>query len=198
MVLRKLSGADPEGRRHCIKLLRTFDYRGHLCLVFEAMVSTLSLLCLLLLFCCVPSMALRYYLALVFCSHGHCCCLQCHFGNMITFCTIVRTALHTALLSDANCMLDCVCVMHLSPSCSLRISKLALDRLYAACCLTLSYHCLTLSYHRQLTSACTCRVCILARIASVVGAVWHLAEFQCHAGTFDSLSQYLCICKVHS
>ena len=44
VVLRKLSGADPEGRRHCIKLLRTFDYRGHLCLVFEAMVSTLALL----------------------------------------------------------------------------------------------------------------------------------------------------------
>ena len=38
IVLRKLSGADPEGRRHCIKLLRTFDYRGHLCMAFEAMV----------------------------------------------------------------------------------------------------------------------------------------------------------------
>ncbi|DBA83621.1 hypothetical protein WJX77_009445 [Trebouxia sp. C0004] len=37
IVLRKLSGADPEGRRHCIKLLRTFDYRGHLCMAFEAM-----------------------------------------------------------------------------------------------------------------------------------------------------------------
>ena len=39
VVLRKLAGADPDGRRHCIKLLRTFEYRSHLCLVFEAMVS---------------------------------------------------------------------------------------------------------------------------------------------------------------
>lgn len=38
VVLLKLSGADPDGRRHCIKLLRTFEYRGHLCLAFEAMV----------------------------------------------------------------------------------------------------------------------------------------------------------------
>lgn len=38
VVLRKLCGADPDGRRHCIKLLRTFEYRGHLCLAFEAMV----------------------------------------------------------------------------------------------------------------------------------------------------------------
>ncbi|KAL3130724.1 hypothetical protein ABBQ38_000071 [Trebouxia sp. C0009 RCD-2024] len=37
VVLRKLSGADPDNRRHCIKLLRTFEYRGHLCLAFEAM-----------------------------------------------------------------------------------------------------------------------------------------------------------------
>ena len=42
VVLRKLAGADPEGRRHCIKLLRTFEYRSHLCLVFEAMVSWLQ------------------------------------------------------------------------------------------------------------------------------------------------------------
>ena len=40
VVLRKLCGADPDGRRHCIKLLRTFEYRGHLCLAFEAMVCT--------------------------------------------------------------------------------------------------------------------------------------------------------------
>lgn len=38
VVLRKLSGADADNRRHCIKLLRTFEYRGHLCLAFEAMV----------------------------------------------------------------------------------------------------------------------------------------------------------------
>ena len=38
VILRKLSGADPEGKRHCVRLLRTFDYRQHLCLVFENMV----------------------------------------------------------------------------------------------------------------------------------------------------------------
>lgn len=34
-ICRKLAGADPEGKRHCVRMLRHFDYRGHLCLVFE-------------------------------------------------------------------------------------------------------------------------------------------------------------------
>jgi serine/threonine-protein kinase PRP4 len=38
VILRKLAGADPEGKRHCIKMLRSFEYRNHLCLVFEPMV----------------------------------------------------------------------------------------------------------------------------------------------------------------
>lgn len=38
VILRKLSGTDPEGRKHCVRLLRTFEYRSHLCLVFESMV----------------------------------------------------------------------------------------------------------------------------------------------------------------
>lgn len=38
VILRKLAGADPEGKRHCVRLLRTFEYRHHLCLVFESMV----------------------------------------------------------------------------------------------------------------------------------------------------------------
>lgn len=40
VILRKLSGADPEGKRHVVRLLRTFEYRQHLCLVFENMVSS--------------------------------------------------------------------------------------------------------------------------------------------------------------
>ncbi len=38
VILRKLGGADPEGKRHVIRLLRSFEYRSHLCLVFESMV----------------------------------------------------------------------------------------------------------------------------------------------------------------
>jgi serine/threonine-protein kinase PRP4 len=38
VILRKLGSLDPEGKRHVIRLLRHFDYRGHLCLVFEPMV----------------------------------------------------------------------------------------------------------------------------------------------------------------
>ena len=45
VILRKLSGADPEGKRHVVRLLRTFEYRQHLCLVFENMVSSQLLLC---------------------------------------------------------------------------------------------------------------------------------------------------------
>lgn len=38
VILRKLAGADPEGKRHVVRFIRTFDYRSHLCLVFESMV----------------------------------------------------------------------------------------------------------------------------------------------------------------
>lgn len=37
-ILRLLAEADPEGRKHCIRLLRRFEYRSHVCLVFEPMV----------------------------------------------------------------------------------------------------------------------------------------------------------------
>jgi len=37
VILHKLAQADPDGRRHCIRLLGSFEYRNHLCLVFEAM-----------------------------------------------------------------------------------------------------------------------------------------------------------------
>ena len=39
--LKLLSSTDPEHKRHCICLLRSFVYRGHLCLVFEPMAMNL-------------------------------------------------------------------------------------------------------------------------------------------------------------
>jgi len=36
-ILRLLASEDKDGKRHCIKLLRSFEYRNHLCLVFENM-----------------------------------------------------------------------------------------------------------------------------------------------------------------
>jgi len=36
-ILKKLAGADPEGKKHCIHLLHNFEYRNHVCMVFEAM-----------------------------------------------------------------------------------------------------------------------------------------------------------------
>lgn len=35
--LRKLMEADPENKKHVIRLLRHFEYRNHLCLVFESL-----------------------------------------------------------------------------------------------------------------------------------------------------------------
>eukprot|EP00210_Caulerpa_lentillifera_P004057 g3870.t1 len=35
--LKQLAATDPDNKRHCIRLLRSFFYRGHLCLVFEPM-----------------------------------------------------------------------------------------------------------------------------------------------------------------
>ena len=37
VILNKLSQSDPDGKKHCIKLLNSFEYRNHLCLVFEPM-----------------------------------------------------------------------------------------------------------------------------------------------------------------
>ena len=36
-ILRKLQEADPMDKKHLIRLERTFDHRGHLCLVFESL-----------------------------------------------------------------------------------------------------------------------------------------------------------------
>ncbi|GMH38518.1 hypothetical protein BSKO_06402 [Bryopsis sp. KO-2023] len=40
-ILKMLAVSDPENKRHCIRLLRSFEYRGHLCLVFEPMAMNL-------------------------------------------------------------------------------------------------------------------------------------------------------------
>ncbi|XP_059649397.1 uncharacterized protein LOC132295237 [Cornus florida] len=37
VILKKLVGADPENRRHCVRFLSSFKYRNHLCLVFESL-----------------------------------------------------------------------------------------------------------------------------------------------------------------
>lgn len=37
VILKKLVGADPENRRHCVLFLSSFEYRNHLCLVFESL-----------------------------------------------------------------------------------------------------------------------------------------------------------------
>ena len=36
-VLKKLMGADPENKRHCVRFLRSFEYRDHVFMVFESM-----------------------------------------------------------------------------------------------------------------------------------------------------------------
>ncbi|CAD7698677.1 unnamed protein product [Ostreobium quekettii] len=36
-ILKLLASTDPDDRRHCIRLLSSFEHRGHLCLVFEVM-----------------------------------------------------------------------------------------------------------------------------------------------------------------
>ncbi|XP_047943642.1 serine/threonine-protein kinase prpf4B-like isoform X2 [Salvia hispanica] len=37
VILKKLAGADPESKRHCVRFLSIFKYRNHLCLVFESL-----------------------------------------------------------------------------------------------------------------------------------------------------------------
>ncbi|GFS44349.1 protein kinase superfamily protein [Actinidia rufa] len=37
VILKKLVGADPDNKRHCVCFLSSFKYRNHLCLVFESL-----------------------------------------------------------------------------------------------------------------------------------------------------------------
>jgi len=41
VILKKLADTDPEGRRHCVRLLRAFTHRGHTVLVFESLAHSL-------------------------------------------------------------------------------------------------------------------------------------------------------------
>ena len=41
-VLKLLGSTDPENHKNVIRMLRHFEYRNHMCLVFEAMVSKIS------------------------------------------------------------------------------------------------------------------------------------------------------------
>ena len=36
-ILKKLMAADPENKKHVIRLFRHFEHKGHLCLVFESL-----------------------------------------------------------------------------------------------------------------------------------------------------------------
>jgi len=36
-ILNKLKQADPDDKKHIVRLERTFEHRGHLCIVFESM-----------------------------------------------------------------------------------------------------------------------------------------------------------------
>jgi serine/threonine-protein kinase PRP4 len=41
-ILYRLRQTDPEDKKHVVRLERTFEHRGHLCLVFESLRSLLS------------------------------------------------------------------------------------------------------------------------------------------------------------
>eukprot|EP00744_Colponema_vietnamica_P012485 GILI01017522.1.p1 GENE.GILI01017522.1~~GILI01017522.1.p1 ORF type:complete len:538 (-),score=135.14 GILI01017522.1:205-1656(-) len=40
-ILNKIAQADPQNKKHCVRLLGAFDYRGHSCLVFEPLAMNL-------------------------------------------------------------------------------------------------------------------------------------------------------------
>lgn len=45
----KIRQADPEDKKHIVRLERTFEHRGHLCLVFESLRYVAMARCALLL-----------------------------------------------------------------------------------------------------------------------------------------------------
>ena len=34
-ILKKIAAADPDGKKHIVRLERHFEHKGHLCIVFE-------------------------------------------------------------------------------------------------------------------------------------------------------------------
>jgi len=34
-ILTKLKEADPDDKKHVVRMIRNFEYRGHICVVFE-------------------------------------------------------------------------------------------------------------------------------------------------------------------
>ena len=60
-ILNKLKQSDPDDKKHVVRLERTFEHRGHLCLVFESLRSlqVSYRFRAALTFCCVYSMNLR-------------------------------------------------------------------------------------------------------------------------------------------
>lgn len=58
-ILNKLRQADPDDKKHVVKLERTFEHRGHLCLVFENLRSAQLFLTKLTFLIALFSMNLR-------------------------------------------------------------------------------------------------------------------------------------------
>ena len=56
-ILNKLRQSDPEDKKHVVRLERTFEHRGHLCLVFESLRSSLFFY----LFCCSANVSVMQY-----------------------------------------------------------------------------------------------------------------------------------------
>lgn len=46
-MLNKLKQADPDDKKHVVRLERTFEHRGHLCLVFESLRYVFTVTCFL-------------------------------------------------------------------------------------------------------------------------------------------------------
>ena len=44
-ILNKLKQSDPDDKKHVVRLERTFEHRGHLCLVFESLRSLRLFFC---------------------------------------------------------------------------------------------------------------------------------------------------------
>lgn len=76
-ILRKLSSSDPDNRKHCIRMLRSFEFRKHMCLVFEAMVSGLAGCCNWLTEPTQAALALTYDVRLCCMRLRVCTCIYC-------------------------------------------------------------------------------------------------------------------------
>ncbi len=110
VILRKLAATDPEGKRHIIRLLSHFEFRGHLCLVFEPMVRCTGR----------SSRVAAFHFRVLVLPFSRCCRLRpaavCAGASACTSCTSRRAQVNSPATCNQLSEIDAGHLLHLRPA----------------------------------------------------------------------------------